>query len=62
MTDEGEKWLDEIGINRSTADAEKAIRAFCDEVEKRAKKVISCDQDECIATAFDKLKRELLGP
>lgn len=75
MTEAGEKWLEQIGINRSASDAEKTLRAFCDELEKRAKASYDADKRPLEETgaqswaglftfhtekAYLELKRELL--
>lgn len=63
MTEALRKWSVEKLGHYGEHEAEFWIRAFCDEVEKRAKAMSSdsCRYDDALWGAFDNLKQELLG-
>ena len=67
MTEAGEKWVEKnmsarypFSVHRE--EAQLWLRAFCDEVEKRAAVRMHVMSDvAAIANSFNELKRELLG-
>ena len=63
MTEAGEKWASQVAELHSH-DVEIVLRAFCDEVKKRARADEyhwPFEPEDAIADAFNELKRELLG-
>lgn len=66
LTEAGEKWASQV-VEIHAYDVERVLRAFCDEVERRAKRLggslspFSSDHEQAIGEVFDEIKRELLG-